>query len=295
MTHKIISVTPAAAVATNGTIASIPYPAGMGASSFAAWGHKAFIEGLQYLASSPIDFTLTLGATITFTWKGSTSIPAGTRVEIQVNIAGTQEFPAPLVGDDLVFAPIVKINLGAPVVADADGILDGVTATTTAQTYDTDDFIIRTLDVPRNITATGSAGSNHVVTISGTDEFGVAMSEALTLDGTNVIAGKKAFKTLTEVAVAAGAADDTVDIGYGDVFGLPRFLPGAGFVLRELQDGAAPTAGTLVAGVSSAATATTGDVRGTYDPNAAADGAKVFALLVALEDPEYKGVAQYSA
>ena len=48
--------------------------------------------------------------------------------------------------------------------------------------------------------------------------------------------------------------------------------------------GAAPTAGTIVAGVTTAggSTATTGDVRGTYDPNAACDGSKVFELILAL-------------
>ncbi len=82
-------------------------------------------------------------------------------------------------------------------------------------------------------------------------------------------------------------------VGTGDVIGLPVFLPGTGYVLRELQDGAAATAGTIVAGVTTKATATTGDVRGTYDPNAACDGAKAFQLLTFLGDPGFKGVAQF--
>ena len=43
---------------------------------------------------------------------------------------------------------------------------------------------------------------------------------------------------------------------------------------------------------STTATATTGDVRGTYDPNAACDGDKVFQLLVTLPNPGYKGIPQ---
>jgi len=52
--------------------------------------------------------------------------------------------------------------------------------------------------------------------------------------------------------------------------------------------------GTFVAGVSSAATATTGDVRGTYDPLAACDGSDAYNLLIASEEPKYLGVAQFA-
>jgi hypothetical protein len=41
-------------------------------------------------------------------------------------------------------------------------------------------------------------------------------------------------------------------------------------------------------------TATTGDVRGTYDPNAAADGARVFELVVALMEPGDLGMPQFA-
>ncbi len=71
------------------------------------------------------------------------------------------------------------------------------------------------------------------------------------------------------------------------------FLPSVGQITDEFEDGADATAGTVVAGVTSAATATTGDVRGTYDPNSAADGAKAFQLIAMLGDPTAKGVAQY--
>lgn len=51
--------------------------------------------------------------------------------------------------------------------------------------------------------------------------------------------------------------------------------------------------GTFVAGATSAATATTGDTRGTYTPSVTPDGAKAFALLVSMPDPADQGVAQY--
>jgi hypothetical protein len=58
---------------------------------------------------------------------------------------------------------------------------------------------------------------------------------------------------------------------------------------------ASASAGTFVAGLSvnTISTATTADVRGTYDPSAACDGSKAFELLVNLSDPTFKGVPQY--
>lgn len=55
--------------------------------------------------------------------------------------------------------------------------------------------------------------------------------------------------------------------------------------------------GTIVAGVTTTPTATTGDVRGTYDPALACDGATNFQLLVSLPDvtaPRVYGVSQYA-
>jgi hypothetical protein len=52
--------------------------------------------------------------------------------------------------------------------------------------------------------------------------------------------------------------------------------------------------GTFVAAVDSAATGTTGDVRGTYSPLTAPDGATAYALLVAMPAPDDRGVAQYT-
>ncbi|OFX03273.1 MAG: hypothetical protein A3E78_12100 [Alphaproteobacteria bacterium RIFCSPHIGHO2_12_FULL_63_12] len=52
--------------------------------------------------------------------------------------------------------------------------------------------------------------------------------------------------------------------------------------------------GTLVAGVDTEPTATTGDVRGSYDPAMACNGSLAFELLVLLADPSYRGRDQYA-
>jgi len=296
MSFKKVETTAGSAIATSGTT-TFSYPAGTNAGSFANFGHKLWVDKFQRLLESPADFTVAFGASnITVTYKGATSIPAGARLNAQFNIVGEDD-GSPEVSPNIEGVgtmAVVKLSLGAPVVADADGISasQGVTVGTTPLALINGALASGgavTLDVPRNVVAAWTGTS--VITVKGTDVYGKAITES-SASGTS-LAGKKAFKTITSVSFSADVTSATV--GTGDVFGLPVFLPGTAYILKELQDGAAATAGTAVAGVSTSATATTGDVRGTYDPNAAADGAKVFELIVALGDPDYKGVAQYSA
>jgi hypothetical protein len=140
------------------------------------------------------------------------------------------EFAADVVGDTHI------AYLGAPAALDADGIWDGVSATNSATSYDSSDFkttfngsstsLTTTSGMidaryGRCLTATGSAGSDHVLTISGRDYLGQRMQESMTLSGTVVIFGNKAFKFVDSMAIATGAASDTVDIGWYDRLGLP--------------------------------------------------------------------------
>ena len=120
------------------------------------------------------------------------------------------------------------------------------------------------------------------------------MVESLTGNGTTPVLGKKAFKKITTVVAAIGTASQVFDLGFGDVLGLPQYLSEAGCVVKEVENGVEATAGTLVAGIVIVSTATTGDVRGTYDPNSAADNSKHFKLIASIADPNYKGVDQYA-
>lgn len=301
MTTKRVTTTTGSAVATGGTL-TLAYPANTNAGSFAGHGHTAFIEGHQSYVSAPTDFSLTFGTSnITFTWNGATAIPVNTRVAVELNEAGDvtdAESVSSALGESMRFANTMLIDLGAPDAPDTDGIctvellgsagnlpIDGAAASGG----------VATLDVPRNVTLTVATTNQSGVTftVTGTDEYGVPLVEQITGPNNNTVAGKKAFKTVTQVAASAAIATNGVSVGFGDVLGLPVYLPGAAHVLAELEDGAAPTAGTTVAGVDTLATATTGDVRGTYDPNSACNGAKVFQLIVALPDPAYTGVTQY--
>lgn len=186
-------------------------------------------------------------------------------------------------------------NLGAVLTADADGILDDATATDSAQVVTT--FLQDTMDVPRALTATGTTGSDHVITVTGTDAYGNVMKENLTLSGVNVIAGVKAFKTITQVDVAAGAAGDTYDLGWGDVLGLPFYIDAQQKLILYASNGIEDISA-FVAGVTTdPATATTGDVRGTISPTTSPDSSVTFGVWMVVDHTTNAGafgVAQYS-
>ncbi len=137
---------------------------------------------------------------------------------------------------------------------------------------------VATFDVPRNVVAawTGTA----ILTVTGTDAYGRVQTES-SASGTS-LAGKKAFKTVTGISVSANVTGLTV--GTGDVFGLPFRVIDAGYIVRAGWAGAlAEDAGTFVAAdVTSPATATTGDPRGTFDPSSAANGSRRLVIAMAL-------------
>lgn len=423
MSFKTSQTTLGSAVADNGTF-TLSYPDGTSAGTFAAYGHKMWVDKLQRLLSSPSDFTMSFGASsITVTYLGATTLPAGARVNAQLNIEGADngEAVTRLEEADVKHSflrNLVEVNLGSPDTADPNGYVESQDLTSAGVfSVDTDAegalaaaALAGTADVPRNVVASWTGAA--VLTVTGEDEYGNVMVES-SASGTS-LTGKKAFKKVTDISSSANITSLTV--GTGDVLGLPFFVGDAGQIVQELQDGTllvrnngkvylqgrmleadvdagtsynivspvagtiarlttmvngaittggaitvevnttavnglsvtvadsssegdmdtdTPTAGhastavavgdrieiipasafnasaniffileidasasqqlngTFVAGVSSAATATTGDVRGTYDPTAACDGALSFDLLVASADPKYLGVDQY--
>lgn len=144
---------------------------------------------------------------------------------------------------------------------------------------------VATFDVARVVSAVSSnAGdTTQTVTVTGTDYWGRAQTELLSLNGTTTVVGLKAFKTITAVAVSA-ALTGNLSVGNGDVFGLPYKVTDAGYLLRTGWAGAvADNGGTFVAAdATSPATNATGDVRGTYAPTTAANGSRRLVIAIGL-------------
>lgn len=418
MSFKIAEVVLASAVASAGTFTA-SYPDNTSAGDYAPYGHSLYARGLQAeFTQDAGKMSVSFGASdITVTYSGSTSIPSGTTVTVQLNMRGADDKKNPTVLTDMErmsFAPVVRIDLGAPNVADADGVSASQTVTGAGTAFllngaladASGDFV--EFDVPRNVVAAWT--NTAVLTITGKDEYNNTVVET-SASGTSHT-GKKAFKKITSVTTSATVTSAT--IGTGDVLGLPVYVEKVGQILGELQDevllanfGAgkiivpfdfnetdllAPTAqnlvspvagyitglyaivqkavttggaitveantvavvglsvtvadadaagvvksdtvlkiatglvaagdditvtpaaafatagavkgfivieplgalnGTFVAGVQTAATGTTGDVRGTYDPAEACNGSLSFSLLALLPDPTYQGADQY--
>lgn len=284
MSQSVVKHTLSSAVASSGTF-TVAYPTGTDAGHFGdGIGSTMEVMGADFVA--PTNFTISYDATvITVTYNGATTIPSGSVAHMGFDRLGSD---GKLAASPRVAASTsAHIVLGAPDAADANGICASATINTTGTIGGAlASGGVATMDVPRNVV--GAWTNSATITITGTDEYGVAMTET-SGSGTSH-AGKKAFKTVTGVVSSTSITSATV--GSGDVLGLPVALPQVGQCVAELEDGADATAGTLVKAAGAVATATTGDVRGTYDANSAANGAKAFTLICSLTDPANKGVTQ---
>lgn len=239
---KTAKVQIASAVATNGTF-TLPYPDGTNAGSFAgAWGHKMWSSGHQKMYSAPNDFTVSFASTsiITVTYLGTTSLPAGSYVNLQLDVFGADDADpnrAVIKRENERRVGVHVLDLGSPITADADGIAASQTVTGAGTAFVLNGALVvggvAVFDVPRNVV--GAWTNAAVLTITGTDVDGNAVVEK-SASGTSHT-GKKAFKTVTSVTTSATVTGATV--GSGVVLGLPRFVPDASYIQLELMNGVA--------------------------------------------------------
>ena len=144
---------------------------------------------------------------------------------------------------------------------------------------------VATFDVARNVSIVSSnAGdTTQTVTVTGTDYYSQTQTQTISLNGTTTVNSLKTFKTITNVAVSA-ALTGNLSVGNGDIFGLPYRVTDAGYLLRTGWNNAvADNAGTFTAADTATATASTGDVRGTFLPaSTAANGSRRLVIAIGL-------------
>lgn len=155
-----------------------------------------------------------------------------------------------------------------------------------------------TFDVPRavSVTSSNAGDTTQTATVVGKDVYGFPMSEAIAFNGAATIAGKKAFSSVSSIAISAALAGNG-SAGTLDVFGLPIFLGDKNYITAvKWKSVLADDASTVLAGVTTAATPTTGDVRGTVAPSDASDGVKRLTVTFYVPNPDTEagiyGVAQ---
>lgn len=186
--------------------------------------------------------------------------------------------PAAQYADDVQFNGPLEVDFGLPAAASATAILSAQSIATATNTVaagvpllsSTPDASIANCRYGRNVTVVASGAATSNVTVFGRDYLGQPMAESFTLNGTTPVVGLKAFYFIDSISWGATAAT-TINVGWGLRLGLPYRTTN---VLAETVNSAAGTIGTLVAPVlTDPQTLTTGDPRGTYQPNAAMNGA----------------------
>jgi hypothetical protein len=141
-----------------------------------------------------------------------------------------------------------------------------ITMTVAAQTVTTG---ITQPKKPRTLSVTGGhADCAGVVTITGTDINDDPISESITQSGVATVAGAKAFKTITSLAIPirSSANTPTVTIGTTDAYGLPLMLPEAACLYATYH------AGTLEATAATVTVDSDEVCKNTADPNSASNG-----------------------
>jgi len=137
------------------------------------------------------------------------------------------------------------------------------------------------LDLPRAIKVNCSTTA-RAFTVSGYDYYGQAMTETITVaTAGTAVTGLKAFFQISGVTIAGSATAAVV--GTSDKLGLPVRVFNVAYVTSVKSNNTlAQDAGTFVAADMATATATTGDVRGTYTPATASDGTVRTVMTIAL-------------
>jgi hypothetical protein len=271
----------------------VNYPPGTSRGDFLMGVNNAVAIG-QVVYKAPGKCAFTLGATtVSIANKSGVTWLQGTPYAVQLDMPSAD---AGSFSQDGVKMPRVVpwpmrfLDLGSPLALSASGLRAAAAVAAAGPIA----LLATVLDVPRNITIQ-SAGNDsaRTFTISSRDVYGKAVVETMAGAAIGTATGKKAHFSNLVISID-GAAAGNVNIGWGNVLGLPCYVPSSIFVQKELQDGAVATAGTLVVGDQTQPTGITGDVRGTYVPNAAPDGTKAYGLLVCMPDPGYLGADQFA-
>lgn len=169
---------------------------------------------------------------------------------------------------------IERQSFGAPVVATTNYVKTTYAGPTSAAAVTLTSFTAQP-DVPRNLTITPTGTTTDVescvITVSGTNYYGAAISETFTFaaDASTATVGNKAFKTVTSVVWPAncesGGFAATWIIGVGEKIGLKSCMANAGDWVWSEAAGVYETTRATIANHASAVESNTADFNGTMN------------------------------
>jgi hypothetical protein len=132
---------------------------------------------------------------------------------------------------------VITLSALQAVAADTDGLLDGTALPAAAANYTT---FAHAMPYARNITAVCSDTQTGDMVVTGTNLNGEVITETITLTSATPALGAKAFKTVTNINLPIKAGSETIDVGWGDILGLPYMLS-AKPILWAADDGVIET------------------------------------------------------
>lgn len=124
------------------------------------------------------------------------------------------------------------------------------------------------------ITCNNSSGTGGNITIAGYDIYGFPMTETLDIapGSALTVTGQKAWKYIASITPAFTDGTYTYEVGTTDIFGFPLASNYFGDLLINYPSAVVTADTGYTAGVNTLASATTGDVRGTYALQTASNG-----------------------
>lgn len=173
---------------------------------------------------------------------------------------------------------LAAVSSGGIATANQQGATPGVSAypwnvTGCAVMFDPRQALSRALQY----VSTNAGDTTVTLTVRGYDVYGVPMTETITLNGTTTVNGKKAFKYIQSVTTGVASLVGNVNIGTTDTCGFPFRADSYSYADVSVADAfVVAVTGFTKADVTPVATATTGDVRGTYTLQTAANNTNRF-------------------
>jgi len=189
--------------------------------------------------------------------------------------------PAMQYASDVNMYSNTRTSFGAPSAPVVNNILNAVAATAVANYDVTAVANAQTIFEPfgRGIQLVSNVANTSQITVRGADYLGQPMVEIIALAGATAVETKKMFKYVDSIFVNAGVATATLSAGWGPTLGLPYK---ALRVPIEIANGlVVGTPGTFTPPQLSDPNPTTaiGDVRGSYKPTTALNGANIISIV----------------
>jgi len=191
-------------------------------------------------------------------------------------------------------ASLVQVDLGAPTIADPNGLFSEDSGPVTgSKDFTLDGALVTggvaTFATPRGVQIINAGASTSKITFYGTDQYGELMSEELLSNGNNIVLGKKAFKKITRVATDTDTTA-ALDAGDSDVLGLPFRLENVADIVVIDEDDKNVFNVTAITAAAAAVTAVNPGAVTNYaaatmtDPVTKAEGETFSTAMALLED-----------